>query len=161
MKVFVIPNIIIIFTTIILSILIIAKNKKAAINRLQVIFNLGIALWSFSFIKIISAPDRESGLFWGKLIYIGTILIPLFFLHFTLEYLKESRKEKQILIGYLLSIPFLISLNTDWLIRDVKPLPPMNYYPIPGRLHLLFFPYFFGLLTYTLYRLFKSLKDRK
>jgi len=152
-------HIVILVTNISLGVFVFLKDKKGILNRLWFLLSLCVGIYCFGFIKTIIATNDKSALLWGRFLYLGVIFIPTIFLHFSLALLNESRKRRKILsIAYLLCIAFLILDFTPWFIRDVAPIPPFNYYDVPGRIYPFFLLFFSVQIIYAHYRLFKSLK---
>lgn len=153
------PSIIIVISSFFLGIFVLLKNRKATINRIFFLMCLSIAIWSFGFVRTITAYNEEAALFWGKFLYIGAIFVPIFFLHFILSFLNRNQKKKGLIISdILLSVFFLILISTSWLIKGVTPFKPYLYYDVPGKAYPLFVLFFFGYILYAHYELIKGYK---
>ena len=90
-----------------LAFLVYFKDKKNIVNINYFFLNTSVALWAFGFAMAITASDKTMGLFWIRLLNIGAILIPLFFLHFVFSLIKIYRHKKTSCHFYLYNKLFL------------------------------------------------------
>src|SRR3989338_6430746 len=58
------------------------------------LFCLATTMWAGTFYMVTQAHDPEVATFWWKIAYVAIILIPFTFLHFTLEFIGNTRFNK-------------------------------------------------------------------
>jgi signal transduction histidine kinase len=136
------------------------KNWKSLVNKNFFLMCIGVAIWSFSYVKWLSVSIEESALFWSKMLNLGATLIPVFYLHWILAFLNLDRKKRGVIIfGYLITFIFLLFSFTPYYIRSVKPVLSFPYWPQAGPFYVCFIILgYIGLVGYGLYQLFKNRK---
>src|SRR3989344_73438 len=77
--------------------LVIYKNWKDTINRMFFLLMIGMVVWSFGYWQWQLSTDYDSALFWARILTIGSILIPPFYLHWILLLLKKKDKSRNLL----------------------------------------------------------------
>ncbi|MDD5165346.1 MAG: ATP-binding protein [Candidatus Pacebacteria bacterium] len=143
------------FLTAILSIMlgsfIFLQDPKNRTNRMWSFTTFAVFLnWlGLGFICISTTADQA--FFWQKILYVGTIFIPVFFFHFCNSFLNRTDKVKKLLtLGYLLSFAFLALLFTNLLISGVTGVTDIHYWPVEtGILYYLFLVYYAFYVVYT------------
>lgn len=149
-------------TTLFLVVFVYFQNSESLVNKSYSIYNFFVALWSFCYFKMITATTPEISLFWSRALHIGTIFIPITFLHFSLVLLNLQTQKKRILIaGYSLAVLFLAFYFSPLFITGVKPIFFFNYFVVVGPIHYLFTIFFFSYVIYTEYILFRGFKATK
>ena len=120
--------------------------------------SIGVAIWSFSYVKWLSVTSKESALFWSRMLNFGATLIPVFYLHWVLAFLNLDKKKKEVIIfGYIITFIFLLFSFTPYYIKSVKPVLSFPYWPQAGPLYICFIILgYIGLVGYGLYQLFKN-----
>ncbi|MBU1519774.1 hypothetical protein KJ973_03745, partial [Patescibacteria group bacterium] len=81
-------------SNIIFGVFIYLKDRKIKVNQLFAVSFFAVAIWGFGGWKIGTIPYGQEilALFWWRIVHIGIIFIPIFFLHFTYVWLKiQSR----------------------------------------------------------------------
>lgn len=147
-------------TTLLLALFVYFKNKESSLNRVYAIYSLSMAVWSFSYFKMITSPDRVTGLLWSRALHIGALFIPILFLHFGMVLLDIHQKKRKIIIsGYLISFILLALLPTPLFVVDAAPKFTFKYFIVPGILYHLFTGFFFICVVYNLYNLLKGFKS--
>jgi len=147
-------------TTLLLALFVYFKNKESSVNRVYAIYSLSMAVWSFSYFKMITSPDRVTGLLWSRALHIGALFIPILFLHFGMVLLDIHQKKRKIIIsGYLISFMLLALLPTPLFVVDAAPKFTFKYFIVPGILYHLFTGFFFICVVYNLYNLLKGFKS--
>ncbi|MDP8230079.1 MAG: ATP-binding protein [Candidatus Gorgyraea atricola] len=89
------------------------KGKKF-FNKIFAVLNLAIAIWGLGAFKFSTTLDQEAVFFWIRVGHVGVILIPVFFIHFILEFL-EIKKKKIVFASYMIGGIFFVLNITDWL----------------------------------------------
>jgi signal transduction histidine kinase len=135
------------------------KNKKSLLNRYWLGVSFFVGLWSLSLFAVVNARSSNSALAWQYLLDVSAILIPSFFLSFTLVLVDKYHIKKISFYLSWLSCLFLIILSfTDFFKLGVLPLMDFNYWIVPGSLYFIF-PLFYGLhVIYIVYLLILAYK---
>lgn len=136
-------------------------NPKAKVNRLMGLLCLSVAFWAISWGFAAITKEKSLALFLNRMLDFGAVFIPILFLHWILVLLEVERNNKNrivLILGYLLSVFFAISIFTPYFV-SVKPKPYFFYYAEPEILHPFYLILcYFGLTAYALYSLLKSYK---
>ncbi len=93
---------------IVLGINVFLMNKKSLLNRLFLIINLSLFIWSFASALYISAYTLEACIFWYKVSSIGCFLFIGVILHFFLEYTQKQELLKKWWIYIFLYLPCIV-----------------------------------------------------
>ncbi len=159
LKAYLISNLIATLLSLSLALFVYLKNRKSTVNITFALMNLSIAIWAFGFAMAIVAPSKNWGFFWIRVLNVGCILIPMFFLHFVFSFLKIKKKEAiKLIIAYTITIFIIILSFTSLFTLDIRPKLSFNYYLVPGSLYFLYVLMLGFYISYGLYKLFKELK---
>jgi len=136
------------------------KNWKNSVNKKFFLMSIGVAIWSFSYVKWLSMPTEEGALFWTRMLNFFGTLIPIFYLHWILAFLNLDRQKRGIIIfGYVLTFIFLFFSFTPYYIESVKHVLSFPYWPQAGPLYICFIILgYIGLVGYGIFQLFKARK---
>ncbi len=136
------------------------KNRKAKPNVLFLLLTLAISLWLYSDYLLYSGSSSEGLYVWARVSYASVIFIPVFFLHFSLSFLKTNKLKRTLIADYLIGTIFtLILLLTGQLISGVERRFWGYYYKV-GWWHY-FFILYFGLVLFTAFGiLYSQSKDK-
>jgi signal transduction histidine kinase len=119
--------------------------------------NISIALWALGFAMGITAPNKALGFFWVRILNIGAICIPLFYLHFVFAFLRiDIKKKPLLLLAYIITSFMLVFSFTSFFHTDVEPKLSFRYYSVPGSLYFLYILMLFAYINYGLFKLFKA-----
>lgn len=142
-------------TTLGLGIFILAKGRwKTSLYLVFALYSFSISLWSFCSTKF-SPSFQDPYLVWGRLLHVGAIFIPPFFIHFVFEFLKEKDK-KIIYFSYLTAMLFLyLDLFTKTFITGITSKSFYSY-PTPGITYPFYFLFFIGTTIFGLYKLYRA-----
>jgi signal transduction histidine kinase len=146
------------FLTVATSLLVaifVSFNWKLKQNRLWFFTAICIGTWSLALAMEVSSSNSGTAMFWNKILNLAAILIPAFFYHFIVEFLKKDGKEKYLVgLAYALSVFFLCAnFFTNLLVKAVPPLAGFNYWAEAGALYypfFVFFAFFMGRIAYLL-----------
>ena len=122
------------------------KNRTRRINQLWSISSLMIAVWSFGLGMVVSADSLQTAQVWLVIHYIGAILIPPTFLHYTFELTGASaHTKKQLFVWYplFLSFLFLNFFKQDLIVRISAHKPFFRYYTDVAPLYYVYAIAFF------------------
>lgn len=142
-------------TTFILGIFVLFRGGiKRRLYRIFSIYSFAISLWGLA-VSFFGPSLNDQYLFYGRLLHIGAILIPVFYLHFTLLFLEVYKNKRAvILVAYLIATVFLyLNLFSKLLIKDITHRRTYSF-PTPGLFYPLFFLFFFLCITYSLSKLY-------
>jgi len=147
-------------TSLALGAYLIVTRGRHAPSRLFGLWCLSVGGWSFGYYFWQRAPTAESALVWTKVLMAFAIIIPVFILHFTVQFLHIFPKKRRLIIAYYLVS--LLYLATDiWggtFISKVEPELGFRHWPRPG---LFFHPYlamFLSSVAYSHYLLWKEMR---
>jgi len=78
-------------TSLSMSIFVLVKGPKTKANKIWSILTFCVAIYGFGAYMVSLSPDAQSAFFWWQISYIGIIMIPVFFTHFTCSFLDIKR----------------------------------------------------------------------
>ncbi|OGC10916.1 hypothetical protein A3K48_00005 [candidate division WOR-1 bacterium RIFOXYA12_FULL_52_29] len=114
-------------------------GKEKVVNLTLAMLSLSIGVWCFGQFMGAIVPGREEVLFWTRLNIGGAVLIPFFFLCFSVAFTGKLPKEKSLIgAALLLAAAFLLFDLTRYFVADVAPIFGLRYYPVAG----IVYPYF-------------------
>ena len=127
------------------------KGMKEKLNKSWFLLNLSILVWIEGLGATMVVADAISALFWQKVLYIGTIFIPVLFFHFcTILTEKEEQFRKLFKINLFVALVFLFSLLTNnWFMRGIKPRTDFGYWPT--EIGWLYYPFLFWFAVNVIY----------
>ncbi len=151
-------------SSLLLAILVWSK-KKSELAVYYSIFTFFIVVWSFSYFMWLISDTYNAALFWTRALTVGSIFLPITFLHFVIVFVGKKDRLKNLLIaGYIFfTIIFLFDF-TPLVVRTVEPALSFPFWPKPGILYhpyLLVFFATFILSYYLLYRNYKKSQGLK
>ncbi|MFW6172511.1 MAG: histidine kinase N-terminal 7TM domain-containing protein, partial [Elusimicrobiota bacterium] len=162
-NIFALSGLITFITTLSLGVLTWLKRRNK-VHKLWSYFNFAAAIWGFGAFKFSSTLNKDAVFFWLYLSHIGVVFIPVFYLHFSLEFLEE-KKESLIKLIYILGVIFFITNITDWIgitkIFIVSIRYVFNSFYVdspPGPIYPIFVAFFFSSVGYAFYCGIKKLK---
>jgi two-component system NtrC family sensor kinase len=133
------------------------RNRSSTVNKIWMLLNLCVSLWSWPLFARDLVAEKTTGLFLVRLCYVGAIFIPPLFFHFVSALLKLERK-RLIAASYLLSIIFLIFDFTPLFIKDVGPILSFRHYGVPGTVYPFYAISFISITIYSHYLLIRHFK---
>ncbi len=146
--------------TIILAFLVLGHRGRT--NRLWFLTSLAIFLWTIGLFGSVVSPNPKLAFFSQRILYIGTILLPVFFFHY-IAYLTDLYKTNRhkINIVYVFTFIFLISSFTKLFLEDIGARNSFDYWPVEtGPIYPLFLVFFIIVWFYSLLILYKTTKIR-
>lgn len=142
-----------------LGILVYSKNRNKRKSVFFVYYFFAIAFWSLSYYLWQISNNAEEALFWCRILMIGAILIPVFYLNFIIDFLNLYPKKKKIVyLNYFFVIFFLFINSTPYFVESVSQKSPFMFWPDSGPLYLPFLFFFFFLVLYGWYLLISGSK---
>ncbi len=148
------------FTALISGFAVYIHNHKTTENISWFFFNITSAIWSFGYFATINATNAKSAFIYDWILHLAAILVPLFCL-LSVVSITNTHKENKIgvTIFSLIGLFFLISTPTKLFVKDVIPKAGFHFVPDAGPLYIYFTLYFFLLVFYVLYILFKKYRE--
>ena len=117
------------------------KRSWSKFNFVYSLLNLSMIVWALGRYALLVVDNYDLALIWVRVLYIGSILVHVFFLHAILIFLNKEKSRKLILgVVYfnaliLLFVNFIdLFLGTNFFIRDLIPKIHFNYYENPNNL---------------------------
>ena len=71
---------------------------------------LSVAAWSFAYTMELASSDAASTLFWGKVSYLGIVILPVVWVLFALEYTGHERWSRPLTLGALSIAPIVVTV---------------------------------------------------
>ncbi len=101
-----------------LGIIVLLNDRKSSANKALFRAILSIVIWLFATAFMFLSDSESRAIFFDRLGYIGVVFIPITIYHLGLAVSKIERK-KTLIIGYLLSILFLLLSQTNYFVSDI------------------------------------------
>ena len=135
------------------------NNRKNPTNISWGFFSLTIAFWSCSYFFWQISTQKSLALFWCRSLTVGSILIPVTFLHFLLIWLDLYQAKKKLLFAFYFISFVAFGLNfTPLFVKDVSPILFFKYWPKAGKAYFPFFIFWTWLVFYCWYIMFKVMQ---
>ena len=134
------------------------RNSHELSTRLYTLFALAFAVWNFSWFALLLESRAVYADFYARLLNLGAIFIPVFYLHWVLSVLNLIQKRFLFLkIAYIITIIFAFFSFSEYFVLGVRQVLFFPYWPVAGPLYSLFLPIgFIGIVFYSIYELFKG-----
>ncbi len=118
---------------------------------------LNVSIWSYSYFLWQLSNDYVSALFWARALMAGSVYTPICHLHALVEILNEKTRKRQkiIILGYLLATLLLISDFGPFLVKGVESRMFFPFWPIPGIAFHFFIAVWVYYVVYSIYILYK------
>ena len=132
--------------------------------------SVAFVIWAGGRFGLLTATDQAEGLFWAHFLYIGSILVHLFFLHTIIVFLNvENRPVNKVVLAffYLLAVVLLTAniiyffTGDSYLVEDVVPKMSFAFYEEPGKLYNLHLINYLFIPAYALYLLLREFANSK
>ncbi len=145
----------------VLMVVVLHRNWNDRFSVLYALVNISLFIWATGRYLSLITTNPDAALFWIRILYYGSILIYIFFLHSILIFIKVSDKRKPILLFFnSLAVILLVAntadliFGTTFLISGAVPKLLFPFYEIPGRIY---FVQLFINISIPLYALFELL----
>ena len=140
------------------------RSPIRRINVVGALVGCSIAGWAFLSIGTVLAKDVLTALYWARFFMAFAVFIPFFNLLFIHSFLSTNFsqvrfRKRFLVVSFVLSLSFLISDATPFLLSGVSLRPGNFYYKDPGFFYHFFELYFSTVAaycTFLLYRAFQS-----
>ena len=133
-------------------------NKE--LNRVFAFYSIAIACWAIPSGFHTMVHNTKLALLLGRVLHVGTILIPILFTKFVLILTDRLEKEKSWLCSaYFFGLFLLLLLPYPLFVNRVVPDPPSRQMLRAGPLYILIILFFCTYVCRALYLLFVSYKE--
>ena len=138
------------------------KNKKSKVNQFWFAVCFSVFIWEIGLFLELTAHSVTQALFYNKILYVGAILIPIFYFNFVVALLNIAKKKKRyIIVGYGLAFVFIVlNLFTKWFVSGVPPMFEFKYWVEPSYFYYPYFVYFVLYFTFSFSSLIQELKTQ-
>jgi len=160
MNFFAFSSIITAVLSIILGIIILSKGFKSKMNQAWFFVSFSVFIWTIGLAGATLVNNQEGALFWQRILYIGTILIPICFFNFCIIFLsREKIKKVFISVGSIIGIFFVFLVFSKFFILQIGERTNFGYWVVKtGSFYGLFLFYFIFYVVYSVFLLKKDLK---
>ncbi|MFA6573627.1 MAG: histidine kinase N-terminal 7TM domain-containing protein, partial [Patescibacteria group bacterium] len=152
--------IITIIFTFVLGFVVYFGQRKNRLNQIWLLVSIFISLWIIGLLGSVVSGNSNQALFWQRLLYIGTALIPATFFHYSVVLVKKIEKYKRVVIElYSLATVFVaLSFTTLFIVRVIE-RTYFNYWPVEtGVVYPIFLFYFATVSYFSLRLIYKEYK---
>lgn len=145
------------FTALLSGFVVFFHNRHKIENVAWLLSNVTSAIWSFGYFATITASTHEFALVSDWILHGAAILIPVCYFISILSITDEYKNNKVQLLSFsLIAFVFMLFVSSPLFVRDVIPKAHFNFVPDAGPLYASFTTYFFFIVLYTLYIVFKK-----
>jgi len=135
------------------------NNKKNPTNISWGLFSATIAFWSYNYFLWQISNQESLALFWCRALTMGSIFIPIVFLHFLLIWLDMYNSKKKLLIFcYFISLVASVLNFTPLVVEKVEPILFFKYWPKAGPAYLPFLVFWWWVVIYCWYIMYKAMQ---
>jgi len=132
------------------------KGRTQRLNRLWFIFTLSVAVWGFAGMWFALAKTEVEALWaWRVATAFGVLWIPILFHHFVHEFCELPGK-RSLALPYVFGALFFPAIFTDQFFSGVRLAFSSFYYSLPGPLFPPFTLWWFGMVIYSHFELYKA-----
>lgn len=147
------------FTALLSGVTVFIHNRHRLENVAWLLSNLTSAIWSFGYFATITATTHAFAYYSDWVLHSAAVFIPVCYLLSVLSITGEYVRHKvHLLVTAIIGAVFLAMVPTELFIRDVMPKAHFNFVPDAGPAYIYFTIFFFAVVSYTLYFVFKKLK---
>ena len=146
------------FTALLSGFVVFIHNRSNIENIAWLLSNVTSAIWSFGYFATITSNSHEMAYYSDWVLHSAAVFIPVFYLLSVLSITGEYHKHKiHLVVTALIGFVFLVMVPTQLFIKDVIPKAHFNYVPDAGPAYIYFTIFFFTVVFYALYFVFKKL----
>jgi signal transduction histidine kinase len=146
-------------TSFVLGSFILFKNRKNLTNYTFIFLSFAVFIWSLFYFLWQISTSHDSALLYTRLLSIGSIFIPIFYLHWVLSFLELKNLKSKIILGfgYFITFLFLAFSFSPMFIKDVEPIMVFAFWPKAGYLYTIYLLVsYLGLVGYGLIQLIRN-----
>ncbi len=136
----------------VLGLFVYLQAPRAPQHRVYGVYCLSLAVWSYFYFAWHVTESRDLAFLFVRLLMVGAILIPVFYLYHVLTLLDLVERYRSLLkIGSVLSVIFLLSDLTPFFVADLQPEMSFRYWPKPGLAFHFFLVWFAAYVSFATY----------
>ncbi len=147
--------------SLVIGIIVFARNPKSTTNKTFAIFSFLIAWHSFFYFLWMQAPNSFLALFYVRISMLGFYLLIPTILHFVISYLKTDYNKELLFSNYLLGFIFASLGFTSLMFKSVRPFLFFPYWPEPGLIYHFVLAHVLIQVTIIFILMFKAYKESK
>ena len=143
------------------GLLVFSKNWRSRQAQVFFLMTATLAVWGFSYWRWLTVTNAEDALLWVRLLAVGSVFIPVFFLDWVVLLLGKKK-----IIGHFVTLAYVVSIivalfaNTPYLIAGVEPKLFFLFWPDAGLLYTIYFwTLYVGVIGYALHALYHAHRD--
>ncbi|MFA5166309.1 MAG: ATP-binding protein [Candidatus Paceibacterota bacterium] len=143
-----------------LGFFILLKNTDNKGNRIFFLLTISMVFWALNFGVWQTSQNAEFAILFLRLLMIGAIFIPIFYIHYIYYFLGSEKKNIILLIlGYILTFVFAyFDYFTDLVVAGIYPVKyfgvtDFNYWPYGGTVFHIWLAWFCVVLAYGMHLL--------
>jgi len=147
-------------TALFMGLFVYIKDRK---NITYLILCTVTSIWGVSYFMWQISTTAETALLHCRMLMIGTILMPITFLHFIIEFLEKNMgiHRKVLFYGYILSFFSLLFIFQPLYVRGVEKRLFFEFWPIPGPLFHFIVAQYSASWLYVVALLYKEYRNSK
>ncbi len=147
------------FATFLTGVVIYIHRPELLENRAWFYLNISSSAWSLGYFLMATSLNQSQAWFWSNFLHYAAIVLPLFYFLFVLAITKTVEKHKiELFIMSIIGLCFLVINPTTLFIKNVIPKHTFNFAPDAGPLYVYFTAYFFLIVVYSLWILYKRIQ---
>lgn len=148
------------FTALLSGFVVFFHNREKLENIAWLLSNITSAIWSFGYFATITAQSHEFAMYSDWVLHGAAVLIPVCYFLSVISITGDYKSNKLQLLSFsFVAFFFMLFVSSPLFVRDVIPKAHFNFVPDAGPLYLYFTIYFFAVVFYTLYIVFKKYKN--
>ena len=130
------------------------QNRKSEINRAFCALSLCMAFWVYTILNFMGSATLASAEIWGRLSFIGPILIPPIFFYFTNVFPRKERDLSSAEVALMSIIPLaaIAMLPTDFILKEAVSTES-GFSMVYGMGYVLFISYFIINIGYSIFHM--------
>ena len=136
------PAVVVSLTMVSLGLFVLTRNAMSGVHRALFLQSLCLSLWLFSYGIMYSIQSAEVARSLVNIGYMAVIFIPVTFYHFIFHFLKLYRKRAWLVLAYLVSGLFTLSLWFSTYFVSGMERYLWGFYPKAGIIHPAFMAFF-------------------
>ncbi|MCM8796247.1 MAG: hypothetical protein NC928_06160, partial [Candidatus Omnitrophica bacterium] len=141
--------------TFILGLFVLFKGRwRKSLYVIFAFYSFSISWWSLCVTRF-NPNFQDPYLIWGRLLHLGAILIPAFFIHFVFKFLEEKNREVIFLCYFIAGIFLGFNFFTRLFIKGITNKTFYSY-PTPSIIYPFYFAFFVICVFFGLYKLFRA-----
>ena len=120
MELFAISGLINALTAVSFGILVVVKNWRTRENQVFFLMTASLAIWGFSYWQWLQSTEYGSALLWVRILAVGSVFIPTFFLDWVTLLLKKPKEIRNfVTISYITAVAVAVFANTTYIISGL------------------------------------------